>query len=999
MRLRGAVVCPGLATTITRWLLAAILLPWAFWAQAQAVESVSHQAWSTEEGLPQASVHSIFQSHDGYLWIATEGGVARFDGYNFVQLGHDTSPAFTSNDTSSIAETPRGVLWFGTSDGLVRVQGSSLRRYSVRDGLPSVVILSLASADDGSLLVLTDAGLVRLDGDRFGRVPGLEEGVTSIHAANDGTVWLTGPHGTLLYSHGSAARLPPVVVSGSTPGPALGALGGSGGAVWARSAHAVSVTSGAFHRTFHFGEEGPEAQVESLLIDREGVAWIGTTRGLFTATASATARLRVDSLGSESVLSLLQDREGNHWAGTESSGLHILRPRKFSALRSTLGQSTTAVVQTSDGALCFGTRNDGVRCVRGSGTEPAVAASAMTSPVILSLAAGLHGDLWAGTPDGLNHLERGGVRKYTSADGLPDEFIRSLLVAKNGVVWMGTRYGLVQLDGGRFRTFTTRDGLPSDSIGPLYEASAPESVKPLLTAGSPSALWIGTASGLSRWNGTTFENFAPPGGPEARIVTAITQDLSGTVWVSLHNAGLSRLVDGHLQPIRAGDLPEEVVSLVADPANFLWLRSKHGIYRAPLQTLNACAGSDAVCSAGAGHYGAADGLPSDEPVGEGSPAFWQTESGDLWIATRKGMAVTHPLTLPLNKVAPPVAVERFAVDDAPQMLGTEGLRIASGHRSFTFDYAALSYTMPSRTRYRYKLEGLDRDWVDAGSRRTAYYTSLPGRRYRFRVIAANDDGVWNDVGAELRFSVQPPVYLRWWFFVVLALLLFSAVYAAFQLRFRSVQRQFALVLNERNRVAREIHDTLAQDFVSVSLQLEIISQMVRANKLPQAAQQLQATRVLVKKGLEAARQSIWDLRANATRNSLPVRVRQAVETFAQRHPAATVTIGGAYRELQQEIEDEVLRIVQESLSNVDRHAEATEVNVELHYERDRLALTVWDNGRGFLPEKARELNGHYGLRGMEERAAVLGGTLVVRSDAGEGTVVKLQVPLRPAEEA
>ncbi len=940
---------------MSQWLPAVVLLLLrVLCAGAQSTESFSHQAWSTEEGLPQASVHSIFQSQDGYLWVATEGGVARFDGYGFTQFGQDTSPAFTSNDVSSITETPRGVLWFGTSDGLVRAAGSGVRRFSTQDGLPSAVVLALAAAKDGGLLILTEAGLVRFDGSRFASASGIFPGAQS----------------------------------------------GPGGAVWSRSAGAVSVTSGSFHRTFNFAQDAPDARVESLLVDRDGVAWIGTTRGLFTATASFAAHLeRVDALSTESVLSLFQDREGNHWVGTESSGLHVLRPRKFSAERSTLGQSTTSVVQTSDGALCYGTRDDGVHCVRGGRTEPAAAVSSLTSPVILSLAPGLHGDLWAGTPDGLNHIERGAVHTYTSADGLPDEFIRSVLVAKNGVVWMGTRFGLVQFNDGRFRTFTQHDGLPSNSIGPLFEGSVPIVRTSLQTVGAKSILLIGTAAGLSSWNGSTFRNFVQRGKPEAKIVTAVTQDGSGAVWVALHNAGVSRLTKGYLQTTGAQDLPQEFVSLAADADGFLWLRGKHGVYRQSLQMLNACADSNATCSSGAGQYNAADGLPSDEPAAEGSPTLWQAGSGDLWIATRKGLAVAHPLRLPINTVAPPVVIERFAVDGAPQSLANEDLRIASGHRSFTFDYAGLSYTMPSRTKYRYKLEGFDRDWVDAGTRRTAYYTSLPGRRYRFRVLACNNDGVWNNVGAELRFAVQPPVYLRWWFFVALAILLFTGVYAAFQLRFRSVQRQFALVLNERNRVAREIHDTLAQDFVSVSLQLEIIAQMVRANKLSQASEQLQATRALVKKGLEAARQSIWDLRANVTRNSLPVRVRQAVELFAQRHPAAQVKVGGAYRKLAEETEDQVLRIVQESLSNVDRHAAATEVRVELRYERDRLALTVWDNGRGFSPVQAREMNGHYGLRGMEERAAVLGGSLVVASDPGEGTSVTLDVPLRPGEEA
>lgn len=969
--------------------------------------ALSHQAWSTEEGLPQASVHQVLQSREGYLWLATEGGAVRFDGVGFKILRHDTDPAFTSDDISAIAQDGTGALWFGTSDGLVRDQNSALRRFTARDGLLSMVITSLATASDGSLLVLTAGGLVRFDGSAF---HALETGepVDSLQSAADGTVLLLGNHEGLRYDHGAiaAATLP----LPSTPAdPILGLGTGPDGATWVRTARTVTLFTPQGQRVWHAGTDLPGSRVQALSVSRDGAAWIGaawigTNRGLFTVGSQPGSRVQpIPALRAEPVLCIIEDREGDEWVGTETSGLHVLRPRKFWSEASTEGDSITAVVQSSDGAAWFGTRDRGLRRLSKIGADVPVPGSMLTSSVILALAPGTHGDLWAGTPDGLNHIEpkinsginskvnsetdRVIVHRYTSADGLLDDFVRSVLVEADGSVWVGTRHGLAHLQNGAITTLMEVNGLASDSIGALFESRKGE-------------LWIGTSGGLSRLSNGRLQSFAAAQGLPGSIVTAIAQDAGGGIWVGVHGAGLSRFDGNRFARIQSPDLPLEIHALAVDAAGFLWLRADHGVYRVPLAQLNDCAGASG-CPLRVEHYGILDGMPSDELPAEGSPSIWQAADGKLWFATRKGLALTDPLHLPINTVQPPVAIERFAVDDidqTDQRLTSAVIHIPAGYRSYSFDYAGLSYTSPSKTRYRYLLEGFDRNWIDAGSRRTAYYTSLPAHAYRFRVAAQNNDGVWSSVAAQVRFTVLPPFYLRWWFYALVLIAAAGTVALLLQLRVRSLQTQFSLVLNERNRMAREIHDTLAQDFVGASLQLEIISQLLNANKLPQAKQQIQETRLYIKNGLEAARQSIWNLRANAAQSSLPARLTTAVERFAQTHAAPKLKIGGAFRTLPAEIENEVTRIAEESLSNVARHAAATQVAVELLYGRDTLLLTVRDNGKGFVETAAREAEGHYGLRGMSERAAALGAKLTIASREGEGTSVTLTVPLPVARE-
>lgn len=949
----------------------------------------SHQAWSTEEGLPEASVHQVFQSLDGYLWLATEGGAARFDGSSFRVLRHETAPAFISNDISAIAQDASGAMWFGTADGLVQSRGSASHRFSERDGLPSSAILSLAGAADGSLLVLTSQGLVRFEGKTFKPLPTAGGSILSLQPLPDGTVLLLTSEGVQRYEHGAVTRQAfssPAALNSAGDETILGIQLGPGGAVWTRSARSISVRLPGFERVLQTVRDLPSNRVTALYVDRQGTGWIGTNRGLFSFEPVPKAAVQaVDPLRMESILSIMEDREGNLWIGTETSGLHALRPRKFRSEPAAAGEAVTAGARASDGTVWFGTREDGVRRIWNGSAEQPVPIASLTSPVILSMAGGNHADVWVGTPDGLNQIVGKRVQQYTSSNGLPDDFVRSVLVDSRGAVWAGTRRGLARIDGGGITTLTHADGLGSDSIGPLLESTATTASE----AKTSANLWVGTSLGLTHIQGTHIENFSPYPDAGRDVVSAIAQESDGGLWVGLHGEGLSRFAGGRFTPVQSSAIPSEITSLFVDHQGYLWLRGVRGVYHVALAQLHTCADQPTKCSLTVANYGVADGMPSDAAPVPGMASIWQASNGELWFATPKGIAVADPAHLPMNSIPPPVVIERFVVDESDVPLDVGDTQIGTGHNRYTFDYAALSYTLPSKNHYRYMLEGFDQNWVDAGTARTASYTSLAPRQYRFRVQAHNNDGVWNDAGAELTFHILPPIYRRWWFYALVLLTIAGLAVAIFQLRLRAVQRRFALVLNERNRMAREIHDTLAQDFVSVSLQLDIASQLLRASNVAQATSQLEATRKLVKDGLEAARQSIWNLRANVAEDSLPTRLTTLMSRYADTEHPPRLKIGGAYRKLAVSLEDDVLRIAQESLANTYRHSAATEVLVQLFYDPSTLRLSIQDNGRGFSPEAAKRMEGHYGLRGMQERAASIGATLTIVSNPEEGTTVTL----------
>ena len=958
-------------------------------ALAQGLPPMSHQAWSADEGAPVSGVHQILQTADGYIWLATEGGAVRFDGSSFTVFRHETQPAIPDNDLTAIAQDGSGALWVGTADGLAVLRRGEWRREGAAEGWTGGAVTAMAVADHGSLLVASAAGLLRFDGRRFAAVAGAPSGVGGLAKLRDGSVLVLGDQEAMRFEHGAsrAAMLP-----FSAAEALLDVQSGTAGALWARSAKSVFFADGKSKREWDAAKELAAGRVTGLLLGQDGRAWVGTNRGLYAVNGGGEAKaVEVPALHGESVSALFEDREGNVWVGTENSGLHVLRPRVFRSEGAAAGEAVTAVVTASDGVVWFGTRGDGLHVLGADRLRTPVPAEALTSPFTLSLARGAHGEIWAGTPDGLNRVRGRRVDTFTAATGLPDDFVRSVAVDAKGTVWAGTRRGLARFDGTAWTTLTAADGLGSDSIGPLLAYTR--------AAQSEPELWVGTSAGLSRVKSGHVESFVPQGGASSAIVTALSRDGGDGLWVGLHGAGISHFQNGVFQKLSLNALPLEIVAILRDGDGSLWIRGLRGVSRVRESELLQCARTASECKAHVAVYGTVDGLPSDALAAEGTSAAWRGDNGALWFATRAGLAVADPKDVVFNALPPPVAIERMEVDDADVPIAGSEIQVQPGHNRYVFDFAALSFTAPSKNRYRYMLEGFDRDWIDAGGLRSASYTNLPARHFVFRVQAANNDGIWNREGAAIRFRVLPPFYRRWWFYLLAVFVLSGVAFGIYQLRVLSLQRRFDLVLHERNRVAREVHDTLAQDFVSVSLQLDLASAFLKGKQVEAAQTQLQETRKLVKNGLEEARQSIWNLRANTAEDSLPARLTELVKRYAQADFRVRLKMGGAYHPIPAQIESEVFRIAQESLSNVERHARANEAAVELHYEQTALRLSVKDNGHGFALEEARALQGHYGLRGMQERAEAIGGQFTIQSEPGEGTRVTLLVSLPEREGA
>jgi signal transduction histidine kinase/ligand-binding sensor domain-containing protein len=912
---------------------------------ATPLASYGRQSWVMENGLPQNTVQALAQTRDGFIWLGTEVGLVRFDGNSFTIFDQNSKTSLPGNDIRCLLATNDGSLWIGTTDGVAHLKDDRVSIFNKSNGLPSNLIRALSQKTNSAVLVQTEAG-------------------------------------DALISSGHAEQFPDSsnssVNSAAPNNPQLGKI---------------------------FGNQFPGTRVQTTYTDRQGTLWIGTSAGLVRYASGKLERFPLtDPLATTSILAILEDREGNLWIGTETAGLHILRDQRFRTLGTRDGLSsdaTTTVVEDSVDTLWIGTSGYGLNAVTRNGIDFAktkiyTVRDGLTSDIILSLAAAPNRDLWAGTPDGLNRIRQGVITNFTTADGLPDDFIRSLHVDPDGSLWIGTRRGLAHLaltsPTPHIDTFTQSTGLGSDLVGAMARD----------TNGN---LWVATLAGLSRLSpgpNSTITNFTSANGLSSNIITALLPRSNGTLLIGTQDHGWNLWDGSHFTQAAGSGLNDATIHAILDdtpgsPAtggNSLGSRPGRNIGHLWFATANGIARCDCDMQGGCSHwmeFGPADGLRTREMVTNSHPSAWRSHDSLLWFATPKGLVQVDPAHFPVNTVPPPVALVRFAIDDIDQPLHDGSLKIPAGHNHFQFDYAGLSFTAPQKVRYRYMLEGFDHQWTDAASRRAAYYTSIPPGHYTFRVQAANNDGVWNTTGASFAFQLKPHFYQTVWFYLLLIAFAAILVLITLRLRLLRAQREFNAVLAERNRIAREVHDTLAQGYVGVSIQLEVLSELLRNQKTDAAISHLDATRQHVREGLAEARQSIWALRSqDNAENTLPVKLRRATEHANGHGLEAAFSLYGAYRPMSPGMEREILRVGQEAIHNVKKHAGAKHLAVKLEYGPAEVALVVRDDGRGFETSNGAK-SGHYGLTGMRERADIIGGTLEVVSDVGSGTTVSLHV--------
>lgn len=951
----------------------------------RSLRDFGHQTWLTESGLPQNTVQSIIQTRDGYIWIATQEGLARFDSLNFVVFDKDNTPQFTSNDIRFLFEDKSGVLWISTSNGLIQLQQEQFKRLGINEGLPATSFGPIAESPNGDLWIGTSSGLVHRQGEKFTTYTtsqGLASNVVqNVFAMANGRILISTMVGLQEMSDGRLTALevlPELKDVTAIERDARGHL-------WLGTLNGLVEYDAGKTTVYSVAEGLPNNRISALRIDRAGALWIGTSGGLARFHDGRFETLTTaGGLSSNLILNIFEDREGNIWIGTEAGGLNLLKGKKFTTFTTRDGLSSDlvkAIYQDPKGGIWIGTNGGGLSLLKDGKLSTWTTREGLSSDVVLSLTADNSGNLWVGTPDGLNLFRDGKFKIFTVADGLSNDLIRSVFVDRSGDLWVGTREGLNSLHDGRFTTFTTSDGLANNFIGAIYQDSK-------------GNLWIGTLGGLSRFTAGKFQTFTTKEGLSSDTVICLYEDAEGDLWIGTNGGGLNRLRSNKFVSFTTQNgLPDDVIyRILEDRQQNLWFSSNKGIFRIRKNDLEAVANGSRT-KANAILYGPADGMLTRECSGGGHPSAWQTSDGRLWFATVKGIALIDPSNIPVNLLPPPLTIEQVLIDNKPVKLG-QPITAPSESTRFDFYYAALSFMAPENVRFKYKLEGFDPDWIDGGSRRVAYYTNLRPGNYRFHVIAANNDGVWNEQGAVVDFYLKPHFYQTYWFYLICAVLLAGLIWQVYRLRVRQMASQFSAVLAERNRIAREIHDNLAQDILGISVQLELVTRLL-TNNTEKAKAHLDRARILVRNSMSEARRYVWDLRSQELeKKDLPAALGDIARRLTSDTEVQTVVqVSGTFRPLSASLESNLLRIGQEAINNALKHARAQHIFINLNFEQQQVRLSVRDDGCGFsLP--VQDSNGHFGLISMRERAQQVGGKLLVNSDIGSGTEIVIEAPIK-----
>jgi ligand-binding sensor domain-containing protein/two-component sensor histidine kinase len=1007
---------------------------------SQPLRQYGQQLWQTDSGLPQNAVHAVLQTRDGYLWLATDGGLVRFDGVEFTLFDRRSMPQMRSNLIGALAETAEGTLWAATADGLLRRNRGSLQILGAANGLPAGPIAGVLPAGKDKLWVLTPESVAFGAGDRFTVVSGLDTPVTGRDGtpiaaiAPDGSLWVATAHnvvqlrggritatlpgsadllavsrdGSLWISRGAAlfrdqnGALIPVpfripAAKEAKPNTAIRALyAGPSGTIYLATSTALGILSPSAAFVWKTAADGlPASRILHLFEDRERALWIGTESSIVRYANDQFEALQARS-GAAAIEAFYEDREGNLWLGTDAAGLLELRAQRFTTFTTADGLPGDVIrtIFAGKNGVWAGTDGSGLAHFSGPGWQTFTTGQGLASNTILSLAGERDESLAVGTPDGLDHLTNGRAVPAQHSETLPDDFVRSLLFdPSDNSLWIGTRRGLAHRTSSGTTLWNRSSGLGSDLVGALA----------LDRTHSSGALWIGTRGGLSHLLDGHISTLTTRDGLSSNVITAVYQkqleSLHAELWIGTNGGGLNLLRDGRITafPSTATGLPEVIHAIVEDGRGNLWLAAATGIYRVSRRQLEAFA-SHPITHIDVAAYGVADGMRINE-CSSGHPAAVRTPDGMLWFATLRGISVTDPEHQQENRLPPPVVIENVTVDDQPAKITAphqaDVIRIPPGHTRLALHYAGLSFVAPARVRYRYRLEGFDPKWIEAGARRVAYYTNIPPGRYTFHVLAANNDGVWNETGAALEVRVLPRLWQTWWFRTLLGLVILLLGYQIYRMRVHNVELRFNAVLAERTRIAREIHDTLAQDIVGISVQLELVSRLL-GSSVDAARAQLDTARSLVKGSLAEARSSIWNLRsATAEGDDLPARIHRVVAQ-AGSHGSARVRfqVRGTYRAASPQIEDQLLRVTQEAVNNAVRHADASTIDVTLGYDVRAVELSMDDDGRGFVYDPQTFVHGgHFGLQGMRERASEIGGILRVESRPAKGTRISLRVEI------
>jgi signal transduction histidine kinase/ligand-binding sensor domain-containing protein len=959
---------------------------------ALSVSQYGHTAWTIREGFFDGRVFAIAQTPDGYLWVGTETGLFRFDGVRLVRWQSRNHERLPNASITKLLVTRDGRLWIGTSVGLASVKDGRLVTYSE---LAGHVIDSLVEDAGGTVwvgtLTIPNARLCAIRGTVQCSAPDARLGTAVLSLLEDhGTLWIGATTGLWRWAPGEPTHYDTATLSVSD------VIRANDGSLLLATRGGVKQLVGEKLDAYRIKGIG-QFDANKVLLDRDGTLWIGAARRglLHVRQGEADAFTPSDGLSGDLVNVLFEDREGNIWVGTDE-GLDRFRELPVTTLTSRQGLASDSGV---------------------------------------SVLPARDGSVWIGSAVGLTRWKDGQATIYRVRDGLPGDRVGTLFEDSSGRVLVATLSGMAAFDNGRFvhlKSVPTRvvynvveerageywitdqeHGLlhlvgeevikrvPWSALGHADHATA------LALDRTRQGLWLGFYNGGVSFvqDGAVRASYGTGEGLGAGRIGDLRLDADGALWAATAG-GISRFKDNRIATLTtAHGLPCEAVHwTIRDGDSSLWVLMPCGLARISASELAAWL-ADPNRSVISTLFNSSDGVRTQaSPIGF-TPTVARLSDGRLWFATPNGVGAIDPRHLSFNALPPAVHIEQIVADrityDPTMTKGSVPL-LARVH-DLQIEYTALSLIAPEKTRFRYKLEGIDNDWRDVGNRRQAYYTDLPPRQYRFRVAAANNSGVWNEAGAFVDFSIAPAYYQTGWFLALSGGTVLALVWGAHRLRLRIVEKHEREIsaLNERLmkaqeqeriRIAGELHDGVMQEMLAATMMLGTAKRRTSESETKTSLDKIQEK--LIQAGTDI-RQLSHDLHPPILQEAgLPEAVRSYCEQFsASSGIAVACDADDRARELSRGAALALFRIVQEALGNAAKHAHAKRITVQLIRSGDDVSLTVSDDGTGF-DSGSLGASGGLGLVMMRERANQLNGTFHFESAPGRGTTITVVIPFR-----
>jgi ligand-binding sensor domain-containing protein/signal transduction histidine kinase len=971
------------------------------------------ESFSAEKGLPQNTVADLWQTHDGYLWIVTPFGLARFDGVSFKTFTPGNTPGLRENMFTSLAEDEHGVLWAGTRDGLLRYQHGTFERLDTSHGLPDTRIDGLCRRRQGGIWAATAEGIAHVSG-RKGTTVVTNASIRAVFEDSLERLWFSQDTGVYIWNSALSKAESVLKAERRHEGRVTSFCEDRSGTIWFGTKYGLHRWRDGKLESFSlYGEDVPlrieeDRAVRSVLEGpNPGQMWVALdgVEGLylfcdqhwFKASLPEWPVLR-------RVRRCIKDVEGNFWLGTDTHGLLRLRYPRLQVIGKEEGLPNDciwSVSASSNGGIWAGGEEGFSRIGSNGEVTPFRPPEHWSDAIIRSVLESKSGDLLLG--DHLHGL-------YRLRDGnfditpMPQRFARTVYEDRSGTVWVGTHDGMARVRGSEVRYYSMIDGLPHRDVRAFLEDRSGQ-------------LWIGTYGGgvcvLSN------ETFRSVGGIASHKAWSLHEDAEGVIWIGTA-AGLNRYENGRVFAFtRKHGLFDDLINhVVEDDEGMFWISSNRGIYRVSRKELNQVAAGK-LTQVNHVAYGEADGMLTSETNGEYQPAGCKSADGRIWFPTQRGVVVIDPKTVYRNELPPPVIIEQV-VAKSGTVFGANHRVIAAPignapdpepkKRTFRLKpgeadvleirFTANSFVEPSKVRFKHKLEGHDSEWTLPDNSRVAHYTNLRPGNYRFHVIACNNHGYWNERGDEFSFIVEPRFHETWSFYGLCAVGLVSgaAGVQAFRLRLQRkmlrLEQQEALQ-RERERIARDMHDDVGAKLTRIAILSEVAKhQAGNAEQVRDTAKTISETARHV---VDNISEIVWLTNPkNDTLDSLAGYLRAyAAEFFDLSSVSCRLDFPAEVPTLPVpgELRRDILLAFKEALNNVAKHAEARGVVVTftLSEATRQLSLSVLDDGKGLRPEDVNETNN--GLKNMRERLSRRGGSVEVTSGSGTGTCVTISVVL------